>query len=120
MFNDLMIYVFFLIALGHGLVPISFGDSNAILPLMQALCQAMALPFWAALADGHAANRKTLLALTAIAHGIFACSLAAAGDFVVLLLLCCLNSIAMASLRSVGLGLLAEAQSFCPVPLRKR
>ena len=29
---------------------------------------------------------------------------------VVLLLLCCLNSIAMASLRSVALGLLAEAQ----------
>eukprot|EP00435_Cladocopium_sp_Y103_P027934 s2791_g6.t3 len=65
----------------------------------------------AALADANAANRKTLLALGMFSNGGLTCSFAAANAFVPLILLGALNAIAMASLRSVSLGLLAEVTS---------
>jgi len=82
-----------------------------VLVLAQALGQALASPIWAALADANAANRKTLLALGMFSQGVLTCSFAAANAFVPLLLLGILKAIATASLRSVGLGLLAEVTS---------
>lgn len=79
--------------------------------LAQAISQALAMPIWAALADANAANRKTLLALGMFSNGGLTCSFAAANAFVPLILLGVLNAIAMASLRSVSLGLLAEVTS---------
>mmetsp|Transcript_30077 Transcript_30077/g.71573 ORF Transcript_30077/g.71573 Transcript_30077/m.71573 type:complete len:580 (-) Transcript_30077:403-2142(-) len=80
----------------------------AVLALSQALCRAVALPFWAGLADSRTANRKTLLALGILLQGVITCSFVAVDSLVFLLPLCCVNAFATSSLRAITLGLVAE------------
>ncbi|CAK8989419.1 Quinolone resistance protein NorA [Durusdinium trenchii] len=76
--------------------------------LAQAVAQALLAPLWGVLADRKVLRRKTLLSLGALIQGLCTVLLAFTKGFSLMLLLRILNGAALASLKPLCVGLVAD------------